>query len=79
MLASKHPWENSKAATDGFRQARQEVVEDPTAPIEKKTALDKTALEKTALDKTALGKTAAGSIGDASLTSRPCPAIQPKW
>ena len=67
VLASKHPWENSKAATDGFRQARQEVVEDP-APIEKKTALDKTALEKTA----------AGSIGDASLTARPCPAIQLK-
>ena len=43
-----------------------------------KTALNKTALEKTALEKTALEKTAAGSIGDASLTARPCPAIQLK-
>ena len=40
--------------------------------------LMKTALNKTALEKTALEKTAAGSIGDASLTARPCPAIQLK-
>ena len=59
-----------KPATDGFRQASNKVL--------MKTASNKTALEKTALEKTALEKTAAGSIGDASLTARPCPAIQLK-